>query len=275
MKYETEEEQVEAIKKWWKENGNSVLIGLTLGFGLLFGWRFWQGHVQTQAELASYAYEQVLNASRQSEANEALQNSTANSLKQLRDDHTGSAYTALASLLDAKQKKQAPAQESLDWVISHSELKELKDLARLHKARLLVAEKNFDVAKTLLAQLQNTVFKSLAEELQGDMLAAQGDKASAAESYDKALQSKHLQATHRSWIQQKRDALGVSEGIISAANVVPAATPAPEVPAATPVEKVTDKATQTQPATTSATVAESTAPLAAPVPISATPVKPQ
>ena len=29
--YQTEDEQVEALKKWWEENGKSVIFGLCIG----------------------------------------------------------------------------------------------------------------------------------------------------------------------------------------------------------------------------------------------------
>ena len=38
--YETDEEKVEAIKGWWKENGISVVGGLALGLAAVFGWLF-------------------------------------------------------------------------------------------------------------------------------------------------------------------------------------------------------------------------------------------
>ena len=41
--YASEEEQVQAIKKWGKENGPGIIAGLILGLGALFGWRYWQG----------------------------------------------------------------------------------------------------------------------------------------------------------------------------------------------------------------------------------------
>ncbi|MGU3844696.1 YfgM family protein, partial [Vibrio diabolicus] len=40
--YDTEEQQVEAIKDWWKENGKAVIIGAVVGLGGLFGWRYYQ-----------------------------------------------------------------------------------------------------------------------------------------------------------------------------------------------------------------------------------------
>ena len=54
--YETEEAQVEALKRWWKENGQSTIIGLVLGITIILGWNFWQEHKKNQAEQASIAF---------------------------------------------------------------------------------------------------------------------------------------------------------------------------------------------------------------------------
>ena len=39
--YETEEQQVAALKTWWKENGTSLIVGLFVGVSALFGWRYY------------------------------------------------------------------------------------------------------------------------------------------------------------------------------------------------------------------------------------------
>ncbi len=35
----TEEEQIEAIKRWWKENGVSLLIGAAIAAAGVFAWK--------------------------------------------------------------------------------------------------------------------------------------------------------------------------------------------------------------------------------------------
>ena len=59
--YETEEQQVEAIKSWWKENGKAVVLGAVIGLGGLYGWRYYQGEIQSAKEQASEAYTQAMN----------------------------------------------------------------------------------------------------------------------------------------------------------------------------------------------------------------------
>ena len=50
--YNTEEEQVEAIKKWWNENGKSIITGIIIGVIAIFGWRSYENHTAMQAKAA-------------------------------------------------------------------------------------------------------------------------------------------------------------------------------------------------------------------------------
>ena len=56
-----DEEQVEALKKWWSESGKSVVAGLAIGLAAVAGWSSWQTWQTSQAELASVRYEQLVN----------------------------------------------------------------------------------------------------------------------------------------------------------------------------------------------------------------------
>ena len=56
---ETDEEQIEAIKTWWTENGKSLLFTLVLALGSISLYRVWQGQVFEDAEKASALYESM------------------------------------------------------------------------------------------------------------------------------------------------------------------------------------------------------------------------
>ena len=115
MAPQTDDEQIENLQKWWQENGSTVVIGLVIGLGALGGWRFWQGYQQTQAEDASSQYERVLQSTRESE-----QGSLELNASDLRDEHSGSPYASLATLLlakhNAESEQAATGEQNLDWV---------------------------------------------------------------------------------------------------------------------------------------------------------------
>ncbi len=218
--YETDEEQVEAIKKWWVDNGQSVLIGALLGFGLLFGWRGWNSYTQGQSELASYKYEQVSVLASQNKADEM----TA-AAQQLLSEYPNSTYSALTALLQAQHSvrddQNQAAQAHLQWVIDNTDLSDLQDVARLRKARLLVAEREYDAAHTLLQAVSGLAYEGLKAELQGDIYLAKNSSQDALAEYEKALKNESLSPQHQRWIEMKRDSLGSNAEVLSAANVLP------------------------------------------------------
>ena len=58
--YETEEQQLEALKKWWKENATSLILGLAIGVSGLFGWRYYLDQNHMHAVMASDMYMQLV-----------------------------------------------------------------------------------------------------------------------------------------------------------------------------------------------------------------------
>ncbi|MFQ1046831.1 YfgM family protein, partial [Avibacterium paragallinarum] len=61
MAYTIEEEQeLNEIKNWWKENGKMVIAIFVLAFAGVFGWRYWQSHQIAQSQQRSLQYEQIV-----------------------------------------------------------------------------------------------------------------------------------------------------------------------------------------------------------------------
>ena len=52
--YENENDQVEAVKRFFAENGKALAVGVILGVGALIGWRYWNSH-QVQLKQADAA----------------------------------------------------------------------------------------------------------------------------------------------------------------------------------------------------------------------------
>lgn len=204
-RFETEEQQVEALKRWWKENGTAVIIGVVLAVGALGGWRGWSWYQASRAFDASDAYAVVHGLLQQGDARSFEMQAEA-----LRDRFASSPYAVLTALQEAKMhaaKGDLPASaESLDWVIRHSEQKPVRDIARLRLARVLLADDRPDDAYAVIDREFSGTFVSLAHEIRGDILVAKGELEQARREYDEAMKSG--QAAGVEFLQMKRNDLG-------------------------------------------------------------------
>jgi len=206
--FRTEEEQVEAIKSWWKNNGVSTVTTIAIAIALVVGWRGWQDRQVENAAAASSLYQNVFEVDQKIEQQGSEEDyATANHLtEQLKENHEDSAYARYAVLLkakrDAEQGDLAAAEAELQWALAHSDgglLTEqdlpLQDLLQLRLAKVLLAQDKFDEAKIALTVVEAKQFVALAQELEGDILFAQGDKQQAKQQYQKALDNQDRTAS--------------------------------------------------------------------------------
>ena len=182
----TDDERVEDLKKWWKENGVSIIGGIALGLVAIFGWQYWNSHRTAQAEAASRAYDIFVAAAEKSDAEQTRQRGQV-----LLTDFPHSAYAARTALRLAKLATDngdtAAASQRLEWVIGNAQLDELKDIARLRLARVLSAAGRTEEAGKLLASVTTTTLMAERDELQGDLYLAGNDAAKARTAYATAL----------------------------------------------------------------------------------------
>jgi len=183
--YLSEDEQVEALKKWWKENGKAIIGGAVLGLGLVGGWQAWKQHNQGQAELASAYYEEFMLAAKSGDK------SALNQGERLLEKHGGSTYAQYAALELAamyyKDGDHDKARERLQWVLDTASEPALKEVARLRLARLLLDAGQLDQAAGLVADTTDDSFAGEFAELRGDIALARGDKDKARAAYQEAL----------------------------------------------------------------------------------------
>ena len=93
---ETEEQQIEELKRWWSEHGRTVIAGIVLGLGTVIGWTSWQNYQEGEAEALSARYASIETAA---EAKQYEQVRTETD--QLIAEHPQSAYAALSALIGA------------------------------------------------------------------------------------------------------------------------------------------------------------------------------
>ncbi len=181
MDFETEEQQVEAIKEWWRQNGSSVLLGLGIGVAIIVSWNAWNSHTESIALAASDRYEQVVEAMEAGDTAKVAKNA-----KDLRGDYSDSSFAALASLVDAKMQVEdndlSTASSTLQWVIDNCRIDEIQTVARIRKARILLDLGKTDEALSILPDVASQGFVALVEEVRGDIFLNKNeiDKARAA-----------------------------------------------------------------------------------------------
>lgn len=190
--YTTEEQQVEVIKSWWKENGTSVLAGTVIGLVGLFGWRYYNEHQLTSQEAASQAYNEMT-AQLLKGDDAALEQA-----KSFITAHKGDAYAELAALQLAaaavKANKLDLAVEQLTLVATGGD-ESLKPIAALRLARVLNDQGKADEALAQLAKINNDAFKAQVAEARGDVLLKQGKPEEARDAYQAAADAGGLQAS--------------------------------------------------------------------------------
>lgn len=188
--YDSEEEQLEALKAWWKENGTSTIVGVIVGIALITGWNYWRLYKQKKVAQASETYSQLVNSL---EANS--QSATEPLSKRLHDEYGDSVYAAYAGLQQAKLKVQkgdlAGAKAILQEVVGQSN-KELSHIARIRLIRLMLATGEYEQGLQLINEVDPAVkagFAASYDELAGDLYVAMDRLDEARTAYQNALNS--------------------------------------------------------------------------------------
>lgn len=202
----SDQEQAEQVKKWLKVNGPTLLIAIALGLVISFGWHRWQTNKERALEHASIRYEQLLTQLEQGNVSSA--NDTADYLIKR---YPQTAYASLAKLLQARMAVDNNdlklANSKFDWVIEHAKSAPIKEMARIRKARILLAMNQPQDALTILQTIDDAGFIALIETVKGDSYAALKQTANARAAYQAALD--HLPETQsmRPLIQMKLEQL--------------------------------------------------------------------
>jgi predicted negative regulator of RcsB-dependent stress response len=226
--YLSDNEQVERLRTWWRENGWFVIGGVGLGVLVLFGWRQYGEYVDSRAEAAAAIYESLKQATEEKNEVEAT-----TLLAQLRTEYASSAYTRQAGLLVASSLLVAAperAAEELRHVMdASSDDPELAMIARLRLARVLAYREQYDEALKLLAVNEPGEFAGRLNEVKGDIHAAVGRVDEARAAYLAAMVADGSELLDRNFVQMKLNDLPNTENTANAA--APTAAP-PTEPAA-------------------------------------------
>lgn len=199
--YGDDEEQVEALKRWWHENGSSLLTGVALVLAVFFGMRYWQSsQVATSAE-ASDLYQQIADLAIASITEPASAETILGAqaiYATLKDEHPDSIYTRYAALAIARFQVESNqldlAAAELQWIIDNPGIGIMKEAdeelfmtARVRLARVKVAQGKPQEALDLLRAVEPGSFAGNYAEVEGDALLALGQTDAARAAYERAL----------------------------------------------------------------------------------------
>lgn len=202
---QSDQEQVEVLQQWWRDNWLSLLGGLVVGLGGILGWQYYGEYKADQAANASNQYEAI----KTQLSTEKLTEAQA-TLGDLQAAHAKSPYIAQAQLaiaqFQAEADEWAAAATSLQQVSSSTKDPAILGLAKLRLARAQWAQGQADAAMSTLGAAESGAYAGLYAELKGDIALSSGDKDAAREHWQAALQAEP-QVVDPNLIQRKLDAL--------------------------------------------------------------------
>lgn len=208
MAYDLEEqEQIDAIKAWWKQNGNAVLLSVAVFVAIIAGIQGWRYYQNKQTVQAAGLYEMLQAAADGHDVNKVRQVAG-----QLIEQYPRTAYASRAALLAARTNHESgddkSAKAQLQWVLDHAGSDEVKDAARLRLAGIMLDENNHAEALKQLETKHGAAFDGLYADLKGDVLLASGKGDEARAAYKLALEKMDPASAYRGLVQMKLDGLG-------------------------------------------------------------------
>ena len=191
MEYETEEQQVEALKSWWAENGRAVIAGVVIGVVIIGGWSFWKNRVESKTVAASDAYSRAIEAVTQGDSNSALE--LADEVQDDFPGHLYASYTGFAAARAAVEEGNlTEAASRLEWVVDNAPQDDVKMLAQVRLARVLGANGDASAGLSMLPSSFPDSFVGLVEEARGDLHVIAGDTDAARAAYKAAEASEFV-----------------------------------------------------------------------------------
>lgn len=186
--YLSPEEQDERAKKWLKDNGLALAVGIGLGLAAVTGYNQYQDNLLAKAEQASALYSTALDQVRASELTDI-----SAQVQQLKENYASTSYAAKAALLKAKQLAVSDldaALVELQWVAENAPEESLQHTARIRQAKILLTQNNAEEAKALATpQLTAPGFSSHYQEILAEAAVQQGDYVAARSHYQQAIEA--------------------------------------------------------------------------------------
>ncbi len=204
--YQTEEQQVEAIKKFWNENGNSIIAGIAVGLLGFAGFGYYQDHKKAEEEAISDQYLTMI------ESNATNSEEFIKAGEQFIAQHPKTTYASLTAFALAKtaaeQKQWDSAEKYLTQAVEKAPTEAIKALATIRLARVQIEQNEIEKALATLQTPMPASFKASIEETKGDAYILQGKRDMARDAYQAAIDADGLATSPN--LQMKIDDLALS-----------------------------------------------------------------
>jgi predicted negative regulator of RcsB-dependent stress response len=187
--YRTEDEQVEALKRWWDENGRSTIAAIIIALSAGFAWQTWKGWDERKREGASDAYQAMLQVAAGTSADQRRE--AVELAEALKENYGGSTYAQFAALhlarLAVEAGDLAEAQAQLRWVLGKADKgSDIAQVAQVRLARVLASSGEAGQALTILEQAGEGPYSASYALARGDILLQLGRDAEALQAYTEA-----------------------------------------------------------------------------------------
>lgn len=209
--YDTDQEQIEAIKAWWSANANWVIASVLVFIFAFAGWNWYQVDQQNHKEDASRLYDRLLvNVS----APEADLDDRASMISALKSEYSDLGYAVMAALFEAKDlveaKEYDSALNSLNWAFDHADTS-LQGVILYRKALVQFAKGELDAALSSLDSISGEGHQAVSFELKGDIYLAQGNESAARDAYQSAVDFSEEQGINNPYLVVKLNDLAVAK----------------------------------------------------------------
>jgi predicted negative regulator of RcsB-dependent stress response len=188
-----EEEQLDNIKRFWKENGSKLLSGVALVAVVVGGWFYYQERQAHYYETAAVEYHKLLELMEKEGQDPKELAQVEQQAQLIQKEYAKSPYAAAGALLVAKQAVDhgniPDAKAQLEWIILNSKENDLVQLAHARLARILLSEKNYEAALKEVENYKGNRYEAEFQEIRGDIFYSMQKTAEARAAYDAALKS--------------------------------------------------------------------------------------
>ncbi|MEN4657229.1 YfgM family protein [Pantoea agglomerans] len=184
--YSNENEQTDALRNFFANNGKALAIGVVIGIAALGGWRYWSSHQDDTAKTVSAQYQQLTSAMQTGKPE------TLEAVNRFASENSNT-YGALAAMDLAKQYVDAGQLDKAATLLQNG-LKDTKDanlqaVINLRLARIQLQQNQADAALKTLDGVKGDGWTAIVADIRGEALLTKGDKQGARDAWSKGVES--------------------------------------------------------------------------------------